>query len=237
MIIALLVGILVGFCIAIPPGPVGVSAARFAVFHSRSKGHHFGLGVGIIDSLFALSATFAASAIANAIGVFAEDHVLLMNIFQITIVVIFIFFGIYSLIRSKKFHDEDKKPKKTEFLDKLSHKGPFFLGMAIALSNLANPTFLPSLGYLSLQVAAFHFFQMDFINKILFSLGFGMGNFLWLYLLINIISINKHRISKTFQQRIHQFAGITFISFGTFLGYRLLQIIHWQELLRLLFVF
>lgn len=238
MLIALLIGTIVGFFLALPPGPVGVSVAKLSVFNSRKSAYQFIYATALIDFFFALSATLAASAIAGAIGAFASDHVLLLNIFQITIVAAFIVYGIYSLIISKKNQESEKKiSKMSKVLDRLSHKGPFFLGVAIALSNLANPTFLPALGYLSLQVAAFKFFEMDFLNKIIYSLGFGLGNFLWLYILANIIALNRHRLSANFQMRLKQFAGITFISFGTLLGYRLFQIIHWQELLRILFVF
>lgn len=238
MLIALIVGTIIGFFLAIPPGPVSVSAAKLAVFGEKKSSTHFTYATGLVDFFFALSATFAASAIANAIGTFSNKHILIMNVFQITIVAAFIAYGIYSLIKSKNPQGAEKKePHTTKYLDRLAHKGPFFFGLAIALSNLANPTFLPSLGYLSLQVAAFNFFTMDFANKFLYALGFGIGNFLWLYLMTSIISINRHRISATFQQRMHQFAGITFISFGTLIGYRLFQIIHWQDLLRLFFIF
>lgn len=238
MIVALLVGLIIGFFLAIPPGPVGVTVAKLSIFNSRKASYHFTYATGIIDFIFALSATFAASAIASAIGTFASDHTILINIIQISIVAAFIIYGIYSLMRSKKVKElEEPHLKQNRFLEKISKKGPFFLGIAIALSNLANPTFLPSLGYLSLQVSAFKFFEMDFLNKIIYSLGFGLGNIIWLYLLSNIISLNRHRLSARFQQRLLQFAGITFISFGTLLGYRLVQIIHWQDLVRLAFIF
>jgi len=238
MLIALLIGMIIGFFLAIPPGPVAVSVAKLSLFGPKKSAYEFTLAAGLVDFIFALSATFAASAIANAVGIFASDHILLMNVFQITIVVAFILYGIYSLIKSKKISNaKDQQPKPNKILEKLSSRGPFFFGLAIALSNLANPTFLPSLGYLSFHVSTYNFFVMDFANKIFYSLGFCIGNIFWLSLISNIISINRHKLTATFQQRLQQFAGITFISFGTFIGYRLVQIIHWQELLRLILIF
>ncbi|OGU61036.1 MAG: hypothetical protein A2X64_10355 [Ignavibacteria bacterium GWF2_33_9] len=239
MIFALLLGSLIGFFLAVPPGPVGVSVAKLAVFNSRKSAYQFVYATAIIDIIFAFSATVTASAIADAIGEFTDKHVLLINFAQLFIVSAFIIYGIYSIIRSKKevILKEHKPSKLSQIFNHLAHKGPFFLGMTIATSNLANPTFLPALGYLSLQAASFHLYELTLANKLIFALGFGVGNLLYLYLLANIMAIYRNKLSKTFQMRLKQFAGITFISFGTLLGYRLIQFIHWQELLRFVFVF
>ncbi len=235
MIFAVLVGIIIGFVLAIPPGPVSVSAAKLSAFSTKKNALLFIYASSTVDFLSALSAIFAATAISKAISSFIQVHILFTNIIQILVVASFILFGIISLIRSKKYNIQDFGTAPTlHFLDKISHKGPFFFGLAIALSNLANPTFLPSLGYISLQVESINFFTLDFLNKILFSLGFGFGNFLWLYLMTLIIALNKHRITESFQKRLQQFVGITFISFGTLLGYRLFQIIHWQDIIRII---
>jgi threonine/homoserine/homoserine lactone efflux protein len=236
MIFAVLVGIIMGFVLAIPPGPVSVSAAKLSVFSTKKSTLLFIYASSTVDFLSALSTIFAAAAISKAISSFAQTHILITNIVQISVVVAFILFGIFSLTRSKKYNIQDfGTTPKLHFLDKISHKGPFFFGLAIALSNLANPTFLPSLGYISLQVESMNFFTLDFFNKVLFSFGFGFGNFLWLYTMTLIIALNKHRITESFQKRLQQFVGITFISFGTLLGYRLFQIIHWQDIIRIIF--
>lgn len=240
MFAAIIVGIIVGFVLAIAPGPVSVTAAKTTLFNSRRSAYTLAYATAFVDFLFALMATFAASAVSSAISTFVKENTVLAGILQITIVVGFIIFGIYSLIKSKKINPDSlyqKEQKDNTYLNNLSSKGPFIFGAAIAFSNIANPTFLPSLTYISLQVQSFNFFEINVITKLLFALGFGLGNFLWLASLINIISMNRHRMSVKFQQRIHQFAGITFISFGTILGYRLVQVIHWQDVLRLILAF
>jgi hypothetical protein len=151
---------------------------------------------------------------------------------------LFLLFGIINIIKSKKINSiEIQSNPKIPFLDRLAQKGPFFFGVAIASSNLANPTFLPSLGYLSIQVESLNYFSFDFITKILYAFGFGFGNFFWLYLMTSILHLNKDRISDIFQKRLQQFAGITFISFGTLLGYKLFQVIHWQDIFRIFLSF
>lgn len=237
MIAAIIVGTIVGFVLAIAPGPVSVTAAKMTLFNSKKSAYSLGYATAFVDFVFALIATFAATAVSAAISEFAAENTLIVSILQISIVVGFIIFGIYSLLKSKKINAETflkQAEKGNSRLNQLQTKGPLIFGAAIAFSNIANPTFLPSLTYISMQVQSFNFFHIDPLTKIVYALGFGLGNFLWLALLINIISMNKHRMSFKFQQRIHQFAGITFISFGTILGYRLFQLIHWPDLVRLI---
>ncbi len=238
MIAAIIVGTVVGFVLAIAPGPVSVTAAKMTLFNTKKSAFSLAYATAFIDFIFALVATFAATAISAAISEFAADNTFFVGILQISIVLGFIVFGIYSLMKSKKINADtfyQQAEKGNKHLAQLQTKGPLIFGAAIAFSNIANPTFLPSLTYISLQVQTLHFFHIDSTTKFLYALGFGLGNFLWLALLVNIISFNKHRMSFKFQQRIHQFAGITFISFGTILGYRLFQLIHWPDLVRLLF--
>lgn len=238
MLIALLIGTIIGFVIAVPPGPVSVSAAKLSVFSSKKSSTSFITATGLIDFFFALSTTFAATAIARAISSFTSSHILITNIIQISVVLLFILFGILSIIKSKKINSiEIKSNPKIPFLDRLAQRGPFFFGVAIATSNLANPTFLPSLGYLSIQVESLNYFTFDFGTKIFYAVGFGLGNFLWLYLMTSILHFNKDKISSLFQKRLQQFAGITFISFGTLLGYKLFQVIHWQDIFRIFLSF
>jgi len=240
MIAAIIVGIIVGFALAIAPGPVSVTAAKTTLSNSKRSAYSLAYATASIDFLFALIATFAATAVSSLISNFAQQNPLLIGILQISIVFGFILIGIYSLIKSKKLNSnsfDDQATKESKYLSQLQTKGPFIFGLAIAFSNIANPTFLPSLTYISLQVQTLNFFEINTANKFLYSLGFGLGNFLWIALLVNIISLNRHKMSVKFQQRIHQFAGITFISFGTILGYRLFQLVHWPDLVRLILAF
>lgn len=240
MIAAIIVGIIVGFTLAIAPGPVSVTAAKTTLSNSKRSAYMLAYATASVDFLFALIATFAASAVSAIISKFAAQNPLLMGIVQVGIVVGFIVFGIYSIIKSKNLNTntfQNQADTGNKYLSQLQTKGPFIFGLAIAFSNIANPTFLPSLTYISLQVQTLDFFTINTVNKLLYSLGFGLGNFLWIALLVNIISLNRHKMSAKFQQRIHQFAGITFISFGTILGYRLFQLVHWPDIVRLILAF
>jgi len=82
-------------------------------------------------------------------------------------------------------------------------------------------------------VQKFNFYDVTSLNNILYSLGFGIGNFVWLYTLSNIVFKLKEKFSDNFIIRVKQFAGITFISFGGILGWRLLFFTKWADVFRL----
>ena len=75
------------------------------------------------------------------------------------------------------------------------------------------------------------------LNNFIFALAFGLGNFLWLYLISRILVHYQNKMSTQTLARIHQFAGITLIGFGTILGYRVITLTHWPEIIRFAFAF
>jgi threonine/homoserine/homoserine lactone efflux protein len=238
LIIAALVGVIVGFVLAIPPGPIGMTTIKMSAYNdSKRNAYHLISATSLMDLVYILLLFFMTSAIIEALKNFSSRFTLVSVILQITVVLVFIAFGIYNLIQKKEKTKPEElataKPK-ISFLDKLSNRGPFFLGIALALSNLVNPSFLPSLGFVTIQIAAWNIFPLNITNKILFAVGFGVGNFMWLYLLSNIISSNKHRMSDNFLLRLRQLTGITFLSFGTYLGYQVVRFLPWREVLHVL---
>jgi threonine/homoserine/homoserine lactone efflux protein len=238
MIFALLVGTIIGYILAIPPGPVSVSAIKQAMSPTPRNAYYLASATALMDFIYALLAIFAATAANRALETFATDHQTLINVIQIAIVVGFILYGFDNLRKSKEINNGHFADN-TEIsrLKNISRKGPFFLGIVVSVTNVANPTFLPSLTYLSIQIQNLTFFDPNLMNRFIYAIGFGLGNFLWLVTLSGIINTHKHRMGNSFKKRIQQFAGITFISFGTLLGYRIFQIIHWHEILRFFLVF
>lgn len=239
-LVAALIGAVVGFVLAIPPGPIGMTTIKMSAFNTKRNAYHLISATSLMDLIYILLIFFMTSVIIEALKNFSSRFSLITIILQIIIVLIFIGFGIYNLIQKKEKAKPEElantKPK-ISFLDKLSNRGPFFLGIALALSNLVNPSFLPFLGFITIQIAAWNIFPLNIANKIIFALGFGIGNFLWLYTLINIISANKHRMSKNFLQRLRQLTGITFLSFGTYLGYQIFRFLPWREILHVISIF
>ena len=236
-IFAALIGVIVGFVLGIPPGPIGMTTIKMSAFNPKKNSYHLITATSMMDFIYILLTFFMTAAIIESLKNFTTKYTVITKIIQLSVVLVFIAFGIYNLIQKKTNPEKElqgKSEPKISFLEKLGNRGPFFLGIALSLSNLINPSFLPSLGFVTLQIAAWHLFPLNIENKIFFSVGFGLGTFLWLYTLTNIISANKHRMSEKFLLRLRQLTGITFLSFGTYLGYQVLRFLPWREVFHLI---
>lgn len=229
MIPALLLGAVLGFVLALPPGPIGVAAIKYGLDGKRKLGTYFAGGAAVMDMMYCLVAIFAASAVKDSVNGFIDEHPLVLLSLQIALIVVFIALGYFNVKKKNaQVANEELRPKSVaaEFIDRLKTRGPFLVGIAIALTNLVNPSFLPFLGYLTINVHhyndVYHMFEVSAWTNGMFALGFGIGNFLWLYMLVGIIDKYKSRMSDRMLGLIHQFAGYTLIGFGSILGYKVL---------------
>lgn len=240
MITAFILGTVVAFVLAMPPGPVGISAIKTGIEKGIKPALELATGTGIMDFIFCLAAIFTTSVAVGAVSSFTKDYPFIAFSFQLAVITALILFGTFSLKKTerKEIAIEDSEPPQQPKLFRLiKNKGPFLIGIGIALTNIANPTFLPSLAYVTLWVQQFELFESLALNNFAFALGFGLGNFLWLWLLVKIVLRFKNKMSDNFIIRVKQVAGITFISFGGLLGWRLLVVTKWTELFRLVVAF
>ncbi|MGB9852317.1 MAG: LysE family translocator [Candidatus Kapaibacteriota bacterium] len=233
---SLVPGIIIGIILALPPGPAALTAIKLGLSNSSRHGFLSGLGTAVMDFFYCLLAIFATSAIIEWAKNISEHYPLLVTFIQLIIVIMVISLGISHLKSSKKIPNNENTPS-FSFIERLSSRGPFFIGVGIALTNVINPTFLPSLGYVALNVQQFGFIEVNAISHVFFAIGFGLGNLLWLILLVKTFVHFKSRMSTEFITKIHKFTGLTLIGFGTFLGYRVLEVVKWSEILRFVFAF
>lgn len=231
MISAILIGTLIGFFIGIPPGPVGVSAINFGLFKGSRQGIWFASANGLMDFIYCFFTITATSALASAFQGFRDDYPLLLIAFQATIIFLLIILGVINLrTRKEEFSLSEKVRKRHQnVIHRFEDRGPFLFGAGVALTNLANPSYFGTLAYITLNVHSFNLFVDQFFNNSVFALAFGLGNFLWLALLIRLVRKFKHRLSDIMLMRVRQFAGISFIGFGILLAYRLFAYTNWPE--------
>ena len=183
MIISLLIGAIIGVVLAIPPGPVAVTAIKMGLNKGPREGFLVGLGASVIDFLFCTIAGFATSAALMLIESFAFHHPLATLSLQFLIVSGILVYGFIHLNPKKPFTNSDsvEKVQKSGLLHFLTSKGSFFIGIAISLANMANPTFIPSLTYITLHVQKYGLIENTTSGNFAFAFGFGVGNFLWIY--------------------------------------------------------
>jgi len=239
MIIALLLGSLVGFVLAMPPGPVAITSIRLSIDKGLRDSVSFGLAAGFMDFLYCAFAIFSTSAVMNAIGTLSNEHSTIQLVLQLVVIAAVLAYGFVHIRRKPEAEpkaEELKEKSQSMYLRGLSRRGPFFLGVAIALANVANPTFIPFLMYIMVWINSLSLFENYFFNNLMFAIGFGFGNFFWLYVVGRLLTHYKNRLPDGFISRINKFAGLALIGCGTFLGYRVL-FPRLSDLLKLAFVF
>ncbi len=234
--LSIIPGIIVGIILALPPGPAALTAVKYGLSNSSRHGFLSGLGTAIMDFIYCLIAIFATSAIIEWANKFSHHYPFLITAVQLLIVLMLIALGV-SHFKSSKRINENANSASIPIIERMSSRGPFFVGIGIALTNIVNPTFLPSLGYVVLNVQQFGFIKPGLISNFFFALGFGLGNLLWLAFLVRTFVSFKCKMSEEFLAKIHKFTGLTLIGFGTFLGYRVLEVVKWSEVFRFVFAF
>lgn len=238
MLTALIIGTIIGFVLAMPPGPIAMASIRLGLDHGRKATFQMAFGTAFLDMIYCLIAIFAASAVQSSLNNFFITYPIISAVLQIIIVSGLIFYGIKQFRqREERIITDEIVLETPEYLNNLKSKGPFLLGIALALTNIANPTFLPSLAVMSAWVQKLSLFDTNAIHFFIFSLGFGLGNFLWLYTLGVIVHKNKHRLSDSSIHKIRQFAGLTFIGFGGWIGVRLIMLTNWANIFKIAFTF
>lgn len=234
------IGILLGIVLAIVPGPVAVGAMKLSINDGERSGTLYSAGSGFMDFVFCLFAVYTTSAVLSAFGNFSTTHPLLILSIQVLLVAGIIIYGLLQFREAKRNNRnelEELDKSSNKMLEKLKTRGPLFVGIAVAMANIASPTFLPSLGYFTLQVQKLNLFDVNNFTNLLLSIGFGIGNFLWLYLIVRAITHYKNKFSDGFVGIMHKFAGYTLLCFGTLLGYRVFMITKWSDLVGLVFAF
>ncbi len=234
MIVTLLVGVAVGFVLAIAPGPVGVTILKSGLRGDQRSGALISLGASFLDCVYSLLAMLTATMFFGTLQSLFTNHPIIMFFFQLVCIAAMIMYGLLQFrTPSAKQDTAARNPTSLIALTtRLKKNGPFFLGVGIALANIANPTFLPSLTYTSMLVQHSSLIETTVLGSVVYSIGFGLGNFGWLYGLLRVVLHYRERFSPSLTIRIHRFAGATMIGAGAILGYRVLLFTKWTELLR-----
>lgn len=241
MIIALITGAVIGFVLAIPPGPIGMAVIRTGLREGWTSSLRLSFGAGVFDALYCGLAMIAAGYITQLFDTMEHASPLAPVLIQLVIVLAMIILGLLQLrVRpgmSASGEPEIHRRQGSSLQQWMRSHGPFFIGVGYALANLANPTFIPALSVMTTAVQSSDWYVSNLVNNVIFSLAFGLGNVSWLALLSRLVITQQHRMTPTFIRRIQQLSGLTLIGFGTMFGVRILATTKWTEILRLVLAF
>ncbi len=235
-VVAGLMGAGIGFLFALPAiGPVSLSVVRSSLAQGQRAGFFVALGAALVDTMLCLVALLATGFLSTLMS-FLNVHPLLSVLIQFGCVGILIGYGVLQLRR----HDS-LTPRRSAtttslpFVEPLLRRGHFFVGIGMALTNLANPTFPSSLAYLAVAVHEFGVVPAgQWYSLTAFAIGFGAGNFSWLALVSHGIHRFRRYFSGEAMERLRRVVGVAFIGVGAVLGMRILTAIRWHDVLRFL---
>jgi len=192
----LLKGILIGFLVSIPLGPIGILVIQRTVNKNRIAGLMSGMGAALSDTLYAVIAGFSLTFIID----FIREHELLFQAFGALVVLalgIHIFFKnpVTDLRRNRQKGNTHLQDIISSFLVTFSNPLTIFVFLAV---------FTSSGVAISLEKPYHSFFVI---------LGIFSGAFIWWFSLSGIVSLVKHKINLRILWWINKTAGILIVLF------------------------
>lgn len=234
VLLAGLAGIGIGFLLAVPAiGPVSLSVLRSSLTQGRRAGISVALGAALVDAVLCFLALLATGFLGMLTGL-TGMHPILSLLLQLSCVGLLIGYGVVQLQRGYSSVAVPTPPHHP-VVAHLLQRGHLFLGMGMALTNLANPTFPSSLAYVALVA---HEFQLvsaeEWWSLAAFATGFGVGNLCWLIVLAHGVHYFRRYLSGEAMERLRHVVGVALIGIGTLLGLRILTAVRWHDVLRFL---
>lgn len=216
--ISLLAGIIAGFVLAIPPGPVATYTIHTTLTNGKRSGLGIGIGVALVDMFFCLLVLFASTALFGQVESLVQEHPYISFATKLLIIGAII---IYSLIQLRSSSLPSSSPR-IHLEEKVHSSKPIIIGSATALSNAFNPTFLPSLmATISTVTAQLPVSASPLLDKVLFIFGFGAGTYGWLHGLVTIVARHHAKISAPTMLLIRRISAIVLLVFGLYLAWKM----------------
>lgn len=188
-------GILLGFSIAAPVGPIGILCIQKTVRYGRFSGLFSGLGAATADAMYVVIAM---------LGLTALSSFLIAQHFWINLSgALFLLYLGWKMFFSNAFEEGQKVSHKTLLQDFLS---TFFLTLTNPMTILAFIAVLAGLGITTLQG--------DYFEAMRLVSGVFLGSCAWWLLLSEGITLFRHKVSLQAMHVINKIAGISIAGFG-----------------------
>ena len=226
MVTALLVGLVVGFVLAIPPGPLAIACISQALAGQARESVALALSASAMDIGYALLAAFASSALVGALRGLVTDNAWYVLAFQGGCIVVLVVLG----LRSCRPTGVAGRPRQAEQDRTRDDASPYLRGVLIALTNLASPTFLPALIFAMSLLHARGWVGHDVGDHVMYALGFGGGAALWYVLLLRTVTHLRAQFSPTVLPMLARVAGGVLLLCAGLLTYTVVMTTAWSRL-------
>jgi len=190
-------GIVIGFSIAAPVGPIGILTIQRSLSHGPGAGLATGMGAATADAVYGCVAGFGLTLISKLLLDFQTWLLLAGGLFLCGL-------GLATL--------KQKPPQKKE--SEPIFKGYFFSYLSAFFLTLTNPVtimaFMAIFAGLGLSTAA-----NGYAGALSLVLGVFLGSSLWWMILTFGVGQLKQKLNEGFQKIINRAAGMVLLLFGT----------------------
>src|SRR5690606_3670811 len=201
----LIKGLIIGFSIAAPVGPIGVLTIKRTLTEGRISGFVTGMGAAMADTVYGIIAGFGLTAISSFLLTQEIWIKLIGGLFLL-------FLGVKSFVT---------KPASTAA--NVDSKGLFNNFISTFFLTITNPTtilsFLAIFAGLGLGTT-----KTDYSSSMTLVLGIFIGSALWWLILSSIVSFFQSKITPDRLIWINRLSGLIIISFGLFALYSCMTI-------------
>ncbi len=202
--IALALGLLIGFLMCIPVGPINVWVINILIKHNFRSAFSIALGGSVMDFVY-----FMIILTGLSMFTFSPKTSLILKV--LGVVFLFIFGLREVLTKASKLEVtnalEKKIPKASSF---------FFLGVLIYTSN---PTLIATMSGLAAVIKSWHAFDYNFLNYLLLSLGVALGSAGWFYFLIKMVERYQNKIPDKFYSQFSRASGVLIVLFSLYMAF------------------
>lgn len=204
--ITFFLGLLVGFLMGIPVGPINVWVINTKISDGSKAAAVLGSAGALMDFVYIF---FIMSGL--SFFHFSPRFIYFANVFGVLALIIL---GVREL-RKKEW---PLKGPQQYHIKKNVLKKKFVVGLFIYISN---PTLIITLTALCAFLKSFDFFPVTPLNTFVLAVGVGLGVFSWFLSLILIINKFEKRFTDAILQKINIICAFIIIFFGLYLGIKL----------------
>jgi threonine/homoserine/homoserine lactone efflux protein len=198
-------GIIIGFSIAAPVGPIGVLCIRRSLNKGFLSGFFTGLGAATADATYGAVAGFGLTLISS----FLVNY---RNWIQAIGIAFLIYLGIRIFFEKPAAETKENIKNRGLFLDYLSTFG----------LTITNPTTIVSFAAIFAGIGVFNT-AGNYISASLLVLGVFIGSVIWWLILISGISLLRKKTNTNILKWVNRISGVTLIAFALVLILNLIK--------------
>ncbi len=260
MIIGLVVGVLTGYLLSMPPiGPTNILVMSQGFKNEIRYGVAIGAGAGFMDMIYIIISygglALIKGFIPESVDIFFSEN---EKLFKALITFIGCFIVILSGLKIMKtkvlnngrnsVSEERIEEKLGEVENKLDHtsqeiskiihtdllqkeeNGCFGGFIRGAFLCVSSVTIPASWFAMTSYMKSYGIIDSRFITGLMYSIGVFTGTTLWFYTLVKLISLNSHKVSPAALGMINKVVGVILIGLGVFLFYKAFEFLFIQNI-------